>query len=135
MIKHAIVTVGVIAILLGGLSPVGDACAISAPTNHECCAAPSPEPTSSCCSSMEAPKPGTDIGHDGGCNCIHTPPIPISVASTIAAPAPDETRSADPRTEEQLLILSPPPSSRTTEHRHGAHPPPPAYLLNCANLN
>jgi len=77
MLKNALVSVAVMAILLSGVLPGEDACASTAPSSHDCCAEPTPEPTSSCCSSMEAPKPGIDTSHDGGCDCIHTPSIPV----------------------------------------------------------
>jgi hypothetical protein len=135
MLKRALFTVGIAAVILPGAHPGTDACGLDASLAHACCAEHEPKPTTSCCSSTEAParQPGADHGMD--CTCDHPPSTPGAIPATGAAPDLNHQdltiAAAGARPGDGTSTLSVASSCDGLR----SHPPPPAYLLNCADLN
>lgn len=134
MLKRSFVSVGILAVLLTGIIPAGDACALGATNDHGCCATPGPKATSSCCTSPDGPvrSPKTDNAMD--CACDHPPATPATVAAT-STPSSTEDDGQPAHTahiavthEETLTGV------RAKEHRVRSHPPPPVFLLDCCFL-
>ena len=134
MLKRAFIFVGIAAVLLTGIFPGGDACALAEAADHACCAEPTPEPTSSCCSSMEESDSRTAADHQNGCDCIHSPSTPGDVIVSIAPLVQDDEASLDLNTEDRFFDITLQTRARTIEYRVRSHPPPPVFLLDCSFL-
>ena len=134
MSRYAVVVVGIAAVLLTGAIPGVDGCALAAAPDHTCCAEPAPEPTSSCCSSMEASGSRTETEHQTGCDCVHPPSTPADVVASTAPTVPDDDASVDLKSEDRFFTISLQRRARAIEHRVRSHPPPPVFLLDCSFL-
>ena len=134
MLKHALVLVAIVAVLPTGTLPAADACATFAVPDHACCAEPAPEPTSSCCTKMEASGTPAETGHENGCDCIHPLSAPVAVTVSMAPSAPEDSAPVDPMTKDRLFDHTSLSTARAIDHRVGTHPPPPVFLLDCCFL-
>lgn len=132
--KRASLSVGIVAVLVAGFLPAGDACALGVANGHGCCASPEPEPTSSCCAHFDAPAPSPETDKAMDCTCDHPPASPATVAVT-SSPSSTEDDGLPAHTAHVEVTHETSTRVRVVEHRVRSHPPPPAYLLNCANLN
>jgi len=133
MFKYASAAVGIVAVLLAGFLPAGDACALTVSVHHECCAEPTPEPTSSCCAVDQTPS--SAAVHTGDtCFCTHTPQAPADRALA-PAPAAPETSSGVLNTAAFVAIEALTPRTPTGVPQGG---PPgeshPIFILDCAFL-
>ena len=134
MSRYALILVGITAVLLAGALPGVDDCAFSAAPDHACCAEPAPEPTSSCCSSMEAADSRAADDHQSGCDCIHPPSTPADVVASNASPAPNDDTSPELQNAERHFALSLERLGVAAKRLVRIDPPPPAHLLNCSYL-
>lgn len=134
MSRYALVFVGVMAVLLAGALPGVDGCALAAAPDHACCAEAAPEPTSSCCSSLEAETSGTEAGDQTGCDCIHPPSTPADMATSTASPAPNGATSLDLKTNDRFFGATLRQRGLTIERQVRIKPPPPVFLLDCSFL-
>lgn len=134
MLKRALITVGIAAVLLTGIFPVGDGCGLEASVDHACCAEMQPEPVSSCCAGTEADVPSNHASNNLDCTCVHPPSATFAVAAS-GHVGQESDSTCDVAESSAPSTLSVPDSHRSVEHRVRLHPPPPVFLLNCANLN
>jgi len=134
MRKYALVVIGIAAVVLTGALPGIDDCAFSAVPDHACCAEPAPEPSSSCCSSMEPSEKRTETDHQTGCDCIHPPSTPADVVASTAPPVPDDDASLKLTTEASFSGITAQRPAGAIEPRVRTHPPPPVFLLDCCFL-
>ncbi len=133
--KYAYVTIGIAAVLLTGIIPNGDACALGATSDHACCYKPEAEATSSCCSSNDTAPPHASADDALDCRCAHQPATPATTTTTISPSGAEENLQSARTASNVVLDGSAGTRAESVERRVRSHPPPPAYLLNCANLN
>lgn len=132
--KRALFVVGILAVFLSGVFPGGVLCALADAADHACCAERTPEPTSSCCSSMDEVERTAESGTKFGCDCVHPSPTPVTMVASAGPTGPD-----DPLDTDQTLDRTHPESPATVryhsvERRVRSHPPLPVFLLNCSLL-
>lgn len=135
MFKHAFISVGIVAVLLTGIVPAGNACVLGATKGHECCTTSEPEPTSSCCANSEAPVPSSENDNAMDCTCDHPPATPGTVAATSSLSSTENDGHRAHTAHLAVAHEQAPTGVHAVEDRVRSHPPPPAYLLNCANLS
>ena len=134
MIKRASVFIGIAVVLLSGFLPAGEACALPAAVHHECCAEQAPEPTSSCCSSVEESQRRAEPRHEVGCDCVHPPSTPVTTVASTRPSGPDDLLDAvltHDRTHSELPTII---RVHSNERHVRSHPPPPVFLLDCSLL-
>jgi hypothetical protein len=134
MRRYALVIVGIAAVVLTGFPPGSDGCALTAATEHSCCAEPASEPISTCCSKMEAPEPGIGNETSDGCDCIHSSSTPAEAVVSTVPTASDDAESMVLKTDRRLFGLSFEAHARVKQARVRTHPPPSVFLLDCCFL-
>ena len=134
MRKCAIGLAGIMAALLTGIVPAGEACGLSGAVDHGCCAAEAPEPRSSCCSQGDETSAPSQPTRELDCDCAHPVDTPVTIVAPNGQTGIDETMPVARTGEIHLPDLLNDGCSRSTERRVRIHSPPPIFLLDCSFL-
>ena len=134
MLKHALISVAVMAVLLTGALPALDACVISTTSDHACCTEPTPEPTSSCCSSPQGSSTQPDSSQKSGCDCFHSASAPVAAVVLLTPQTLEDIAPVDSTIQDRLFDHSSLSGTRAVDDHVRTHPPPPTFLLDCAYL-
>jgi hypothetical protein len=135
MLKRALFVVGILAVVLTGLAPAGDGCALASAIDHGCCEAAGPAPIASCCSTSNGGAAENTPEQELGCDCPHPADATAHAALTTTVKPSEDSSSFE-------IIDADRAPQRTATTKRGvgsgsfrAHPPPPAFLLNASFLN